>query len=71
VQLGQSSLREKRQPVGGAGSGLGLWVASTLVSANGGTSHADSRGPNLGTTISLRFPTASEDTPKPADAIDE
>ena len=71
AQLGKSSFRGKRQPVGGAGSGLGLWIASTFVSANGGTLHADSRGPNLGTTISLRFPTAAEDASVPADAIDD
>jgi K+-sensing histidine kinase KdpD len=71
-QLGKSSFRGKRQPVGGAGSGLGLWIASTFVSANGGTLHADSRGPNLGTTISLRFPSAPESVPRePADAIDD
>jgi two-component system, OmpR family, sensor histidine kinase KdpD len=70
-QLGKSSFRGKRQPVGGAGSGLGLWIASTFVSANGGILHADSRGPNLGTTISLRFPTAAEDASVVADAIDD
>jgi K+-sensing histidine kinase KdpD len=70
-RLGKSSFRGKRQPVGGDGSGLGLWIASTFVSANGGTLHADSRGPNLGTTISLRFPTAPENAPVPADAIDD
>jgi K+-sensing histidine kinase KdpD len=70
-QLGKSSFRGERQPVGGAGSGLGLWIASTFVSANGGTLHAGSRGPNLGTTISLRFPTAPENAPEPADAIDD
>jgi K+-sensing histidine kinase KdpD len=70
-QLGKSSFRGKRQPVGGAGSGLGLWIASTFVSANGGTLCADSRGANLGTTISLRFPAAPENAPAPSDAIDD
>lgn len=70
-QLGKTSFRGKRQPIGGAGSGLGLWIASTFVSANGGTLHAESQGPNLGTTISLRFPTAPENAPEPADAVDD
>jgi K+-sensing histidine kinase KdpD len=70
-QLGKSGFRGKRQPIGGVGSGLGLWIASTFVSANGGTLHADSRGPNLGTTKSLRFPTATENAPGPADMIDD
>jgi K+-sensing histidine kinase KdpD len=70
-QLGKCSFRGKRQPLGGVGSGLGLWIASTFVSANGGTLHADSRGPNLGTTISLRFPAAPENAPEPADAVDD
>jgi K+-sensing histidine kinase KdpD len=71
AQLGKSSFRGKRQPVGGVGSGLGLWIASTFVSANGGTLHADSRGPKLGTTISLRFPTAREEASESADALDD
>jgi K+-sensing histidine kinase KdpD len=71
-QLGKCSFRGKRQPAGGAGSGLGLWIASTFVSANGGTLHADSRGANLGTTISLRFPPAPENVPPdPTDTIDD
>jgi two-component system sensor histidine kinase KdpD len=70
-RLGKCSFRGKRQPVGGAGSGLGLWIASTFVSANGGTLYADSQGPNLGTTISFRFPTAMENAPAPSDAIDD
>ena len=70
-RLGKSSFRGKRQPVGGVGSGLGLWIASAFVSANGATLHADSRGPNLGTTISLRFPTAPDNALEPADAIDD
>jgi K+-sensing histidine kinase KdpD len=42
------------------GSGLGLWIASTFVAANGGSLWAESRGPNLGATVSLRLPTVSE-----------
>jgi two-component system sensor histidine kinase KdpD len=70
-QLGKRSFRGKRQGVAGTGSGLGLWIASTFVTANGGTLHAESRGPNLGTTISLRLPAVSQDTPELADAFDD
>jgi K+-sensing histidine kinase KdpD len=70
-QLGKRSFRGQRNPLGASGSGLGLWIASTFVAANGGTLHAESPGPNLGTTISLRLPTVSEDTPQCADALDD
>jgi K+-sensing histidine kinase KdpD len=69
-QLGKRSFRGERQGAG-TGSGLGLWIASTFVGANGGTLHAESRGPNLGTTISLRLPVVSQDTPELVDALDE
>jgi K+-sensing histidine kinase KdpD len=68
-ELGKRAFRGSRNPVGTAGSGLGLWIASTFIAANGGSLHAESPGPNLGTTISLRLPTASADTPEFAEAV--
>lgn len=70
-QLGRRSFRGNRQPAGATGSGLGLWIASTFVATHGGSLHAESAGPNSGTTISLRLPTASADTPGLADALDD
>jgi K+-sensing histidine kinase KdpD len=70
-RLGKCSFRGTRQPFGEAGSGLGLWIASTFISANDGTLSAESRGPNLGTTISLRFPVAPKNAPGSAEAIDD
>ena len=70
-QLGKRSYRGKRQSTLGPGSGLGLWIASTFVAANGGTLHSDSKGANLGTTISLRLPKATQDPPEPEDAVDD
>jgi K+-sensing histidine kinase KdpD len=70
-QLGKRSFRGQRHPVGTGGSGLGLWIASTFIAANGGSLHAESSGPNLGATMSLRLPTAFADTPELADAFDE
>jgi two-component system sensor histidine kinase KdpD len=70
-QLGRRSFRGERHAAGTAGSGLGLWIASTFVAANGGTLHAESPGPDCGTTISLRLPTVSAETPELADALDD
>jgi two-component system, OmpR family, sensor histidine kinase KdpD len=67
-QLGKRSFRGARNPADIVGSGLGLWIASTFVAANGGSLHAESPGPNLGTTISLRLPIASAATPELAEA---
>ncbi len=63
-QLGKRCFRGERRPVSESGSGLGLWIASTFIAANGGTLHVESPGPNLGTTMSLRLPTASQDMPE-------
>jgi two-component system, OmpR family, sensor histidine kinase KdpD len=52
------------------GSGLGLWIASAFIAANGGSLHAESRGPGLGTTMSMRLPTVAAETPELVDAID-
>lgn len=63
-QLGKHCYRSDRHPAGTDGSGLGLWIARVFMIANGGTLSAESRGPNLGATISLRLPTVSDDTPQ-------
>jgi len=38
-----------------SGSGLGLWIASAFIAANGGKMNAVSDGPDLGTTISIEL----------------
>jgi K+-sensing histidine kinase KdpD len=70
-QLGRRSFRGRGHAIGASGSGLGLWIASTFIAANGGSLHAESRGPNLGTTMSLRLPTVAADTPELVDALDD
>jgi len=70
-QLGKRSFRGQRHPIGTGGSGLGLWIASTFIAANGGSLHAESAGPDLGATMSLHLPTASADTPELADALND
>jgi len=67
-QIGRRPFRGR--DVGPGGSGLGLWIASTFIAANGGSLHAESRGPGLGTTMSMRLPTVAAETPELADAFD-
>jgi two-component system sensor histidine kinase KdpD len=70
-QLGRRSFRGDRHPDSASGSGLGLWIASTFITANGGTLNAESLGLNLGTTISVLLPTVSADAPALADAVND
>jgi two-component system sensor histidine kinase KdpD len=41
-----------------SGSGLGLWIASAFIAANGGTVTAASGGPGKGSRISIELPVA-------------
>lgn len=47
-----------------AGSGLGLWIASAFVNANGGTLHATSPGVGLGTTMTIELPATQPAVPQ-------
>lgn len=69
--LGKRGYRNERSAAGAAGSGLGLWIASTFVAANGGSLFAESGGLGRGSTISLRLPTIAEDTPVLMEATDD
>lgn len=42
------------------GSGLGLWIARSLIAACGGTIEAFSAGPDHGTTVTVRLPINSQ-----------
>src|SRR5258708_21575439 len=57
-QLGRKSFRSQRHQATIPGSGLGFWIASTFVKANGGTIDISSRGPGLGATVSIALPGA-------------
>jgi K+-sensing histidine kinase KdpD len=70
-ELGKHWFRGRRRHGDAAGSGLGLWIASTFVAANGGSLHAESRGPNLGSTLSLRLPSVAPDMAELAEAVDD
>jgi K+-sensing histidine kinase KdpD len=55
-QLYQQGFRSPRHVASIPGSGLGLWIANTFVTANGGTLEATSGGVGLGTMASIRLP---------------
>jgi K+-sensing histidine kinase KdpD len=55
-QLGRRSFRSQRHQATIPGSGLGFWIASTFVRANGGTIDISSRGQGQGTTASIALP---------------
>jgi K+-sensing histidine kinase KdpD len=71
AQLGKRSFRSNRHVACANGSGLGLWIASTFIAANGGSLYAESPGPNLGSTMSLRLPMIAADTPELVDALND
>jgi K+-sensing histidine kinase KdpD len=54
--LGRRSFRSQRHQATIPGSGLGFWIASTFVGANGGTIGISSPGQGLGTTASIALP---------------
>jgi K+-sensing histidine kinase KdpD len=56
LQLGRKSFRSPRHQATIPGSGLGFWIASTFVRANGGTIDVSSRGLGQGTTASITLP---------------
>jgi signal transduction histidine kinase len=55
-QLGRRSFRSQRHQATIPGSGLGFWIASTFVRANGGTIDISSRGQGQGTTATIALP---------------
>jgi K+-sensing histidine kinase KdpD len=71
AQFGRRSFRSQRLAAGSSGSGLGLWVASTFVAANGGTLDVMSEGPDRGTMVTIRLPVDTADVPVLAEALDE
>jgi K+-sensing histidine kinase KdpD len=58
-QLGRRSFRGPRHQATVPGSGLGFWIASTFVRANGGTTDISSQGQGRGTTASIALPGSS------------
>ena len=56
AKLGLRSFRSRRLRESIPGSGLGFWIASVFVRANGGNIEMSSRGAGLGTTASIVLP---------------
>jgi two-component system sensor histidine kinase KdpD len=54
--LGQKFFRGNRHSQVTSGLGLGFWIATALVAANGGTIKAVSEGVDRGTTVTVRLP---------------
>lgn len=54
--IGRRSFRSARHRATVPGSGLGFWIASTFVRANGGHINIFSPGAGSGTTVSISFP---------------
>jgi K+-sensing histidine kinase KdpD len=69
-QLGRRSFRSQRHQATIPGSGLGFWIASTFVRANGGTIEISSPGQGKGTTASIVLP-GSQTTSESAGLADE
>jgi K+-sensing histidine kinase KdpD len=55
-RVGQRSFRGALHAATIPGSGLGLWIASTFIAANGGRLDAESSGPGHGTVARIRLP---------------
>ena len=56
ARLGERFFRGSRHLATIPGSGLGLWIASAFLRANGGNLDATSNGERLGSTIAIRLP---------------
>jgi K+-sensing histidine kinase KdpD len=70
-QLGRKSFRSQRHQASIPGSGLGFWIATTFVRANGGTIEISSPGLDQGTTASIALPGSPLETPELTALADE
>jgi K+-sensing histidine kinase KdpD len=70
-QLGRRSFRSQRHQTTIPGSGLGFWIATTFVKANGGSIDVSSRGQGQGTTACIVLPGSPMKPSELADSTDE
>jgi K+-sensing histidine kinase KdpD len=70
-QLGRKSFRSQRHQASIPGSGLGFWIATTFVRANGGTIEISSPGQGQGTTASIALPGSATGTSELTALADE
>ena len=64
-------VRGERHAATTSGSGLGLWIASAFIAANGGKMSAVSEGPGLGTTVAIDLPVTQAAVPQMESDADE
>ena len=64
-------VRGERHAATTSGSGLGLWIASAFIAANGGKMSAASAGPGLGTTVAIELPVTQAAVPQMESDADE
>jgi two-component system sensor histidine kinase KdpD len=64
-------VRGERHAATTSGSGLGLWIASAFIAANGGKMTAVSEGPGLGTMITIDLPVTQAAVPQMESDADE
>jgi len=60
ARLGERFFRGSRHIHTTPGPGLGFWIASAFVAANGGAIAATSAGENKGTTVTIRLPVTAD-----------
>jgi two-component system sensor histidine kinase KdpD len=63
--------RGERHAATTSGSGLGLWIASAFIAANGGKINALSDGPGRGTTVAIELPVTQAAVPQIEGDTDE
>ena len=64
-------VRGERHTATTSGSGLGLWIASAFIIANGGRLSATSDGAGLGTTLTVELPVTQDAVPQLESDADE
>ncbi|HVV61669.1 MAG TPA: ATP-binding protein, partial [Pseudolabrys sp.] len=64
-------VRGERHAATTSGSGLGLWIASAFVAANGGKINAVSAGAGFGTAVSIELPVTQAAVPHMESDADE
>lgn len=70
-QIWNRFARGERHAASTSGSGLGLWIASAFIAANGGKMNAVSDGVGLGTTVSIELPVTQAAVPQLESDADE
>jgi len=71
AQIWDRFVRGPRHAATTSGSGLGLWIASAFIAANGGKMNAVSEGPGLGTTVAIELPVTQAAIPQMESDADE